>query len=156
VFFLCLFLSHTLKLKPMTLTSACDLDMWTRVRFYSSLRNNEAKIRYIQYFFLNYHAEFITQTHTWYTSTNCIVHTFVRAWHLYHSLVNPLDSKGNYSATSNTMKLVHWPLMCGLLHLVQREGAWADWGLAQSPPRCTKCNSPPINDQCTNHCSAIW
>ena len=29
---------------------------------------------------------------------------------------------------------------------------WADWALypAQSPPRCTKCNSPPINDQCTN------
>jgi len=23
-------------------------------------------------------------------------------------------------------------------------------GLAQSPPRCTKCNSPPINGQCTN------
>jgi len=25
-------------------------------------------------------------------------------------------------------------------------------GPAQSPPRCTKCNSPPINGQCTNHC----
>jgi len=23
-------------------------------------------------------------------------------------------------------------------------------GLAQSPPRCTKCNMPPINGQCTN------
>ena len=23
-------------------------------------------------------------------------------------------------------------------------------GLAQSPPRCTKCNSPPINGQCTD------
>jgi len=34
--------------------------------------------------------------------------------------VNPLDSKGNYSATSNNTKLVHWPLMGGLLHLVQR------------------------------------
>ena len=22
---------------------------------------------------------------------------------------------------------------------------------AQAPPRCTKCNSPPINGQCTNH-----
>jgi len=32
---------------------------------------------------------------------------------------------GNYSATSNNMKLVHWPLMGGLLHLVQRVGAWA-------------------------------
>jgi len=31
--------------------------------------------------------------------------------------------------------LVHWPLMGGLLHLVQRGVAWA----AQSPSRCTKC-----------------
>ena len=30
--------------------------------------------------------------------------------------VNTLDSKGNYSAQSNNMKLVHWPLMGGLLH----------------------------------------
>ena len=37
--------------------------------------------------------------------------------------VNPLDSKGNYSGTStNSAKLVHWPLMGGLLHLVQRGG----------------------------------
>ena len=33
--------------------------------------------------------------------------------------INPLDSKGYYSATSNNTKLVHWPLMGGLLHLVQ-------------------------------------
>ena len=32
-------------------------------------------------------------------------------------IINPLDFKGNYSATSNETKLVHWPLMCGLLHL---------------------------------------
>jgi len=70
---------------------------------------------------------------------------------LYHTL----DSKGNYSATSNNTKLVHWPLMCGLLHLVQRGWAWAGCGPAQSPPRCTKCNSSPINSQCTNHCSLL-
>ena len=29
--------------------------------------------------------------------------------------------------------------------MVQRGGAWAGCGPAQSPPRCTKCNSPPIN-----------
>ena len=46
--------------------------------------------------------------------------------------------------------LVHWPLMGGLLHLVQRGGAWADCGPAQSPHRCTKCNCPPVNGQCTN------
>ena len=32
----------------------------------------------------------------------------------------------------------------------KKVGAWAGCGLTQSPPRCTKCNSPPINDQCTN------
>jgi len=70
--------------------------------------------------------------------------------------VNPLNSKGNYSGTSNNTKLVHWPLMGGLLHLVQRGGAWAGCSPAKSPPRCTKCNSPPINGQCTNHCVAVW
>jgi len=30
---------------------------------------------------------------------------------------------------SNNMKLVHWPLMGGLLHLVQRGGDWAGPGL---------------------------
>ena len=24
-----------------------------------------------------------------------------------------------------------------------------------APPRCTKCNSPPINGQCTNHRIAV-
>jgi len=43
-------------------------------------------------------------------------------------LVNPLEFRGNYSATSNNMKLVHWPLMGGLLYLVQRGGAWAGPG----------------------------
>ena len=36
--------------------------------------------------------------------------------------VNPSESRGNYSATSTNMKLVHWPLMGGLLHLVSEEG----------------------------------
>jgi len=56
----------------------------------------------------------------------------------------------SYSATSDNMKLVQWPLMGGLFHFVQRGGDWADCGSAQSPPRYTK-NSPPINGQCTNH-----
>jgi len=38
-------------------------------------------------------------------------------------VLNPSESKGNYSSTSNSIKLVHWPLMGGLLHLVQRGGA---------------------------------
>ena len=42
---------------------------------------------------------------------------------------------GNYSATSNNMKLVHWPLIGGLLHLVQRLGDWAGPQPTQAPPR---------------------
>ena len=44
--------------------------------------------------------------------------------------LNPLNGRGNYIATSNNMKLVHWPLMGGLLHLVQRGGP----GRAGAPP----------------------
>ena len=55
----------------------------------------------------------------------------------------------------NNMKSVHWPLIVGLLHLVQRGGDWAGPQPAQDPPRCTKCNSPPINGQCTNHRIAV-
>jgi len=62
--------------------------------------------------------------------------------------INPLDSKSNYSATSNNTKL-----RGGLFHLAQRGGAGRAAGPAQSPPRCTKSNSPPINGQCTNHAS---
>ena len=40
--------------------------------------------------------------------------------------------------------------MDGLLHFVQYGRAWTGCGPAQSPPRCTECNSPPINGQCTN------
>ena len=69
--------------------------------------------------------------------------------------LNPFECKGNYSATANNVKLVHWPLMGGLLHLVQRGGDWAGPQPAQAPPRCTKCNSPPINSQCTNHRIAV-
>ena len=36
-------------------------------------------------------------------------------------MLNPLECRGNYSATSNN-KLVHCPLIGGLLHLVQRGG----------------------------------
>jgi len=33
---------------------------------------------------------------------------------------NPLMGTGNYNDISNNIKLVHWPLMGGLLRLVQR------------------------------------
>ena len=70
--------------------------------------------------------------------------------------VKSLALRGNYSATSNNMKLhVHWPLLGGLLHLVQRGGDWAVPRPAQAPLRRTKCNSPPSNGQCTNHHIAV-
>ena len=72
------------------------------------------------------------------------------------SAVNPLDSGSNYSATSNNTMLVRWPLMGGLLHLVQWGREWAGCCPTQAPPRCINCDSPPINSQCTNHCSSIW
>ena len=65
---------------------------------------------------------------------------------------NSLKFRGNYSATSNNIKLVHWPLG-GLLHLIQRGRDWAGPQPAQSPPRCT--NSPPINGQCATHRIAV-
>jgi len=40
--------------------------------------------------------------------------------------------------------------MGGLLYLVEGGGDWVGPQPAQAPPRCTKCNSPPINGQCTN------
>ena len=50
---------------------------------------------------------------------------------LYVKDVNPLKGRGNYSATSNNMKLVHWPLMGGLLHSVHSEEGP---GRAGAPP----------------------
>ena len=35
-------------------------------------------------------------------------------------------------------------------NLVQIRRAWVGCGSTQALPRCTKCNSPPINGQCTN------
>ena len=76
--------------------------------------------------------------------------------------LNPLEYKGNYIAGTNrhNMKLVCWPMIGGLLHLVQRGWDWAGTQPTQSSPRCTKCNSPLIDGQSTNHriavrCSAV-
>ena len=60
-------------------------------------------------------------------------------------VINPLMGTGNYTATPNNMKLVHWPW---LLHLAQRWGDWATPQPTRASPRCTKCKSRPINDHC--------
>jgi len=52
--------------------------------------------------------------------------------------------------------LVHWPLMRGLLHLVQRGGARAGCGPAQSPPHCTKCNSHPSTASVPTSYYSMW
>ena len=45
------------------------------------------------------------------------------------NFLNSFERKGNYSATSNNLKFVHWSLIGGLLHLVQRGGT----GRGRSP-----------------------
>ena len=69
--------------------------------------------------------------------------------------LNPLKFRGNYSATLNNMKLVHWLLKGGLLHLVRRGRDRAGLQPTQSAPHCTTWNSPPINGHCTNYHTAV-
>ena len=69
--------------------------------------------------------------------------------HVSFSLhIDPSESNGNYSAASNNIKLVNWPLMGVPLHLVQQGKEWAGPRPAHSPPCCTKCNGQPVNSQC--------
>jgi len=67
------------------------------------------------------------------------------------SFFNPLECRGNYTTTSNNMKLVHWPWMGGLLRLVQRVGDWALRPLLAVP---NVTAHPSINGQCTK--SSSW
>ena len=75
---------------------------------------------------------------------------------LVNQSLDSLERRANrISASSNNMKLVHWALMGGLLHLVQRGGDSVGPQPVQASLRCTKCNSPSINGQCTNHRIAV-
>jgi len=73
---------------------------------------------------------------------------------LIADVFNPLDCKGNYSATSNNMvgTLVAggWAVTFG----TARRGLGGA-AACPGPPRCAKCNSPLINDQCTSHGIAV-
>jgi len=71
------------------------------------------------------------------------------------SHLNPSECKANYNVTSNNMKLVHWPLMGELLCLIEQGGDWVGPQRPQTSSCCTKCNSLPINGQCTNHRIAV-
>jgi len=67
-------------------------------------------------------------------------------WHIKPQSNGPLWQYGDWYTG-------RWWMDSWLLHLVQRGGTWAGCGPAQSPPCCTKCNSPPINGQCANFIS---
>jgi len=60
--------------------------------------------------------------------------------------LRPHSNGPTYSNTViGTLAVDGWAVI-----LVQRGGDWVEQQPAQAPPRCTKCNSPPINGQCTN------
>jgi len=73
--------------------------------------------------------------------------------------LNPLECKGSYSATSNNMKPVYTLSVYtgGAVTFGTANGGLGgpQPQLAQAPSHCTKCNSPPINSQCTNHRIAV-
>jgi len=50
------------------------------------------------------------------------------------------------------MKLVHWPLMGGLLHLVNW---YSEKGTGRSPSPPRPLLAVPTNGQCTNHRIAV-
>jgi len=64
------------------------------------------------------------------------------------SFFNPFIGTCNYSAHRIIWNWYtgHW--WVAVTYCTTRRGLSGD---AAFPHRCTKCNSPPINDQCTNH-----
>ena len=81
-------------------------------------------------------------------STVIIMYLHAHSHHV-NPLIATLKPQSNGPPYSNTV-IGTLAVDGGLLHLVQRGGDWAGLQPAQAPPRCTKCNSPPINGQCTN------
>jgi len=55
-----------------------------------------------------------------YTETNQCIQKHHHRTRQSRGTINPLECRGNYSATPNNMKLVHWPWMGRMLHLIQR------------------------------------
>jgi len=74
-------------------------------------------------------------------------------------LINSRTVSFNYSATSNNMKVIwswyagRWWVGCYICY--SEEGTGQGAIPPRPPPRCTKCNSPPINGQCTNRRIAV-
>ena len=74
----------------------------------------------------------------------------------YWEWINPLIATLKPHSTDHHIAiqwLVNWPLVNGLLHLVQRWEDWAGLQPAQAPPRCTKCNRSTATHQPTSYYS---
>ena len=71
---------------------------------------------------------------------------------ILNPLIATLKPQSNRPSYIAIQRLVHWPLMSAGLQgcYISRGGDWSGPQPAQALPRCTKCRSPPINDQCTN------
>ena len=97
---------------------------------YKSLRNHVQKY----YIFSSQGGAYAPYAPCVSTPMSCAVY----AEHKVCSAINILQCGGNYSATSNDMKLVHWPLMGGLLHLVTNSPSNITCtGRGRSPPRAS-------------------
>ena len=70
-------------------------------------------------------------------------------FHYIDPLIATLKPQSNGPSYSNTvigtLVVDWWAVTFGI-----RGGDWAGPQPAQAPPCCTKCNSPPINGQCTH------
>jgi len=73
-------------------------------------------------------------------------------------LVNPLEHKGKYGATSNNISCYTGCWWVGCYIWCSEDGTWCHWRgpqPTQTPPCCTKFNSPPMNNWCANHHIAV-
>jgi len=82
---------------------------------------------------------------------------------LFNPLIATFKPQSNGPSYSNTvigtLAVDGWAVTFGTTW-----GDWAELQPAKAPPCCTKCNSPPINGQCTNfvlaysmwHYNCLW
>ena len=89
-----------------------------------------------------WNVEFTCRIHICMSSNRCSNNKTTLHWPCWvlvgrNSAINPLESNGNYSATSSNIKLVHWPLMGWRLHQIWYSPRihQRPVGLCQSPYR---------------------
>ena len=131
-----------------------EINVYFRISEIVDIQNNFLEDTYlfcdIQNSFFQISGIIISDIWTKWINVNSVCHTHQMIQLTIYGQIK--TAKQQTIIYSNTVigRLGHWPLMGGLLHSVQRGGAWAVWGPAQSHPCCTKCNSPPINCQRIN------